>query len=827
MLFPGQASAAVSVNLVEGVMIGTLVKRTTRWPLLLILLAGVAAGQSSVPRRITSEVKDSDVARLADNVHPLTRIARDQGNVPAEMPLQRMSMFFNPSAAQQQALLQLLAEQQNPSSPNYHKWLTPEQYADRFGMSAADLAKVVAWLQARGFQNVEVARGRTSIQFDGNAAQAQSAFHTSIHRFVRDGETHYANVSSPSLPSAFAGTVTAITALNDFRPKPRLIAHLTSNISGNHFLVPGDVATIYNIKSLYDSGYNGSGQAIAVLGQTALTQTDDGTHADVDTFRSLSGLPPINLQQKNVDAVKYIADDVDEANLDIEWSGAIAPAATIYFVYSSNALFTSLPYAVNNNLAPVISVSYGTCEADFGNSDISTLVNTTQQANAQGQTVVVASGDAGAADCDTKLATQGLAVDVPAALQNVTSMGGTVFSSDSAASFTCNPPNSTTCTAADTQYWKGSNSLSDTSATAISYIPEAVWNSSTSSSLAAGGGGVSKKISKPAWQTGNGVPNDGQRDVPDISFSSSPDHDGYIICSKNSCNNPSAYGYRTQSADQNVDKTFNVIGGTSAASPVFAGVVALMNQKFNMRLGNINPTLYSLAGTASTAFHDITSGDNKVPCQTGTPDCPNGGSIGYSAAAGYDLASGLGSVDVGALVSAWSGTVTPDFSMAAAPASLSVARGTTGTSAISITAIGDFSGNVNLACSVSSTLGATTCSLSPTSIGPGQSSTLSILATSNATLGRFPFPWGLEMSFGIAALFSVPAAGARSRRSGLRLMGFSLLAVCMVAGMAACGGGGGNSSSGGNSVSPLNGSVTVTATSGSLSHSVNIPVTIN
>jgi subtilase family serine protease len=788
--------------------------------LLLFFLSGFSFGQSTA-KRISVPVNDSDRALLPGGVHPRTSRSADQGGVPAGMPLQRMAIFFNLTPAQKQDLQKLLSEQQDPTSPNYHKWLTPEQYADRFGVNAADLAKITAWLQSHGFRDVSASRSRTSIEFDGTAAQVQSAFRTSIHYFVQNGKTHYANTVSPSLPSAFAEMVSGITSLNDFRPHPMSIAHFTSNVSGKHFLAPGDIGTIYNVKSLYDVGIDGSGQAIAVVGQTPLTQTDDGTHADIDTFRSLGkNLPPINLQQVKVGTVSFSKGDVDEANLDLEWTGAMAPKAAIIFVYSSNALFTSLPDIVNNNRAPVISISYGSCEGDFGASDISTLVNITQQANAQGQSIIAASGDSGATDCDgsasspATIATHGLAVDVPSSLQNVTGMGGTQFNGDASA---C-PPNDV-CpngTAPDTQYWKGSSSKSDTSASALSYIPETVWNSTSPSGIAAGGGGVSKLISKPSWQTGSGVPQDGQRDVPDISLTSSPDHDGYLICSQGSCVN----GYRRS------DDTLNVIGGTSAASPVFSGVVALMVQQLNTRLGNMNPTLYSLAGSASSAFHDITTGDNKVPCQKGSTDCPNGGTIGYSAAPGYDLASGLGTVDVGALVSAWSGSITPDFKISASPASLSLTRGANGSATISIAAVGNLSGTVALSCAVSSSLGTTTCAVNPNNVTPGQNATLTVTATSSAALKRTPFPWGFEMSFAIAALFSIPYGRSRSNSRAMRKAILTFLALVLVIGMVACGGGGGSNSNG-NSVATLTGSVTVQATSGSLNHSVTIPVTIN
>ena len=798
---------------------------------LLLVLIPFAFAQSTVAPRITRTVNDSDVALLPGSVHPHVAQAIDRGTVSPDMPMQRMAIFFKPTATQQTGLDQLLQDQQNPHSPNYRKWLTPEQYANRFGMNPSDLGKVTAWLQSHGFTNVTVSRSRNSIEFDGNAGQASAAFRTSIHNVQYHGETHYANIASPTLPSAFANAVAGITSLNNFRPRPKSIAHWTSSVSGNHFLVPGDIGTIYNVKSLYNSGIKGDGQSIVVVGQTLLTPSDDGTHADVDKFRSLSGLPPVNLVFKKTGTPTYSTSDVDEANLDLEWSGAIAPNAQIFFVYSDNALFTSLPYAVSNNLAPVISISYGNCEANFDSSSISVLVNIFQQANAQGQTITAAGGDSGAADCEgsgSDIATHGLAVDVPAATPYVTGMGGTTFKGDGPGTVTCDSNGTHCVAAADPPFWSGSDSVTDTNPTALEYIPETSWNDTDAvGSLAATGGGVSTFFPKPSWQTASGVPNDGQRDVPDISLSSSPNHDGYIICSQGSCVN----GYRKGSCVNSSDPgcTLNVIGGTSAASPVFAGVVALLNQKFGSRLGNVNQTLYSLAGSASTAFHDITTGNNKVPCQSGSKDCPNGGTIGYSAASGYDLVTGLGSIDVGALVDAWSGGGNgADFTLSANPTSLALGRGASGSSTISVTATGaPLGGSVALTCSVSASLGSTTCSLSPTSVNPGQTSTLTVIATNSAALHRNGFPghMGIELTFGLAAVCFIPFGRHGQTRRMLRNVALSLIGLSLVLGMFACGGGGNNSNN--NSQTPLNGTVTVQAVSGSLSHSVIIPVTIN
>jgi subtilase family serine protease len=800
--------------------------RTAACLIVVLLLTGFSLAQSVVAQRITRPVNDSDVALLPDGVHPNVARAVDQGSVAASMPMQRMAIFFKPSAAQQADLDRFLQQQQNPSSPNYHKWLTPEQYADRFGMSSSDLAKVSSWLQSRGFRNIEVGRSRSFIEFNGSAGQASAAFRTPIHQFQYNGRTHYANTASPQVPSAFAAAVAGITSLNNFRPRPMAIAHFTSSISGSHFLVPGDVGTIYNINSLYGSGINGTGETIAVVGQTTLTPNDDGTHADVDTFRSLSGLPAINFQQKKSGSPTYSKGDVDEANLDLEWSGAIAPNAVVIFYYSDNALFSSLNHAVQDNIAAVISVSYGNCEANFGSSDLTALQQILTQANTQGQTITSAAGDSGAADCDGSAsspatqATHGLAVDVPAATPYVTGLGGSEFTGDPGACANTMPPN--TCPnggAPDTQYWKGSSSPTDTSPTALSYIPEMAWNDTDASGIAATGGGLSKTFSRPAWQAATdfqasasptslslsrgataqvsvSATDGGQRGVPDISLTSSPNHDGYLICSQGSC----VSGFRKS------DQTLTVIGGTSVASPVFAGVVTLMNQKFGNRLGNIDQNLYALAASAPNVYHDITTGDNKVPCQTGTTDCPNGGTIGYSAGTGYDLVTGLGSIDVGALVSAWPASNNP-------PAT-------------------QFPGSITLSCSVSASLGTTTCSITPTTITTGQSATMTVTATNVAGLRNQPrpgHPLGLDFGFGLAAVCFIPL-GRRGRTGRiLRNTMLSMLGLVFVVGLISCGGGGsGNSNNNNNNSStPLTGTVTVTAVSGGLSHAVSIPVTIN
>ncbi|MGZ4822154.1 MAG: S53 family peptidase [Terriglobales bacterium] len=769
--------------------------------------------------RIAHSISASEPAQLHGNVHPLARAENDQGAADASMMLYRMVLTFQPSATQHADLEALLAEQQNPLSPYYRQWLTPEQYADRFGISANDMAKVAAWLQAQGFTVDESARSRTYIAFSGSSSQVESAFHTSIHRFLVDGEPHFANVSDPALPWSLANVALGIHGLNDFRLKPRgsVQPRFTSSISGNHFLVPDDFATIYDLKPLYDSGLDGSGQKIAVMGQTDLIMSD------ISTFRSLSGLPPntptVVLVPGSSDP-GVVNGDIGEANLDVQWSGAVARNATIVYVNSKNGAFDSMNYAVSQNIAPVISISYGDCEAHFSQSEITGLVAMGQQANAQGQTIVGPSGDSGAADCDfppnstTKVtsATHGLAVDVPAALPYVTGVGGTTFNDGSGS------------------FWSATNNANNGSA--LSYIPEVAWNDtaleiSSGGSLAATGGGVSKLFSKPVWQVGAGVPNDGQRDVPDISFNASFDHDGYLMCSQGSCVN----GYRQ------ANNNLTVVGGTSAGVPTFAGMVALANQYVGGVQGNVNPRLYQLASSTPSAFHDVTSGDNKVPCTSGTTNCPSGTtSIGFTAGVGYDQVTGLGSVDAGKLVPAWSSPAT--FLLSNSPSSLTLTAGPSsnvGTTTLSVSPQNGFNGTVALSCTVPSSLSRTTCSVSPSALTGSGSATVTVTAPTTRTSLREPrlfphlFPW-TDGTFAIA--FGMMLVGKRDGVSKKwKAAIFAVLLVVVVGGMVGCGGGGSSSSTSSFSQSTSSSvtgtaAVTVTATSGSFTRTANINVTV-
>ena len=590
----------------------------------------------------------------------------------------------------------------------------------------------------------------------------------------------------------------------------------TSSISGNHYLVPEDFATIYDMTALYRAGFDGTGEKIAVVGDSDITMSN------IEAFRSLSGLPvndptKVLVPNSGTATVPSTGEQV-EAYLDLEWSGAVAKNASIVYVYVGNnpnySVWDALQYAIDNNVAPVITTSFGYCEAGLGQTNVMAIQGWAQQANSQGQTVSAASGDAGAADCDgsqVQSATQGLAVDVPAAIPEVTGVGGSEFTGDASSTST-------------TTYWNGTNDSFYGSA--LSYIPEEVWNDTSESianqgGLAAGGGGASIYFSKPRWQTGTGVPNDGHRDVPDVSLNASPFHDSYLICdgTDSAGNQGCTNGFRDS---QNY---LDTVGGTSVGAPTFAGILALINEATGSKgLGNVNSTLYSLAASAASSFHDITTGDNKVPCVKGSTNCPRGGTIGYSAGTGYDQASGLGSVEVFNLATSWPGySRTPNYSVSANPPSVTISSsGQAGTSTITVKATGGFIGTVNLSCTVSSSTAKMGCTLSPSSVSL-DSTTSSTTATLNITTAApsvvNPHKFAdLEGSFGVIACVALLGFSTRSRYCRPRLSLFFMLTLMMFG--IGCGGSG----SGGTPKGSY--TVTVTGTNGSKTHTTKVSVSV-
>jgi subtilase family serine protease len=698
------------------------------------------AAPAQIPNRIAQNIGDTEPV-MVSAPHPLARAESDQGRVEGSMQINRAAMVFKLAPAQQSALEKLLAEQQDPHSAKYRKWLTPEQYAGRFGVSDSDLAKVTAWLNSQGLTVNGFSRGRTQVFFSGTAAQVEIAFHTEFHRYLVNREMSFANAIEISVPEAISGMVLGFRGLENFRPQPRARKskpNFTSHQTGDHFMAPGDFATIYNIPAALD----GTGQTIAVVGQTQINTSD------IDAFRTAASLPArtaSNFLQTLIPGggTGFKTADEVEANLDLEWSNAVAKKATIIYVYAgANSatlnVFDALAYAIDHNVAPVISTSYGNCEANL-TGFVQTLQQEAQQANAQGQTITAASGDSGAGDCDASSATSathGPAVDAPASVPEVTGIGGSEFTGDAAGTLSGTAPNTI---ASATAFWGGTTSTTDNLSSALSYIPEKAWNDTTlAASLSATGGGKSTVFSKPSWQAGSGVPNDGSRDVPDISLSASANHDAFLICSQSffAGKTPAVTSCTTGFRASN-GASLAAVGGTSVGAPSFAGIVALLNQKTGSSgLGNINPTLYSLAASTPSAFHDITTGNNNVPCTQGSTGCPTTAPFqyGFIAGTGYDQVTGLGSVNVTNLANAWAAlTPSPDFSLGGTQISVP-SPGQSGISTITVTGTNGFGGTVALTCVASSLPAGATCMFPPSSVTSGKS-TLTISTTAATPAG--------------------------------------------------------------------------------------------
>ena len=806
--------------------------------LILCILIFSTLSFAAAPDRITGPIVSGQLIKLSAGVSLKAQPGDDRGRVDSSLKLGYMTLLTVPSASQQKALNQLLSQQQDPRSPLYHMWLTPEQYADRFGLSPNDIQKLTAWLQSQGFTIVNVARGRDFIVFSGTAAQAEAVFQTEIHNFGVGGETHFSNTTPPSIPAALSGVVTGIRGLSNFRAKSHAVhskPNYTFPVTGGDvfLLAPGDITTMYDLQSLYTEGINGSGQKLAVIGET------DVYLADLNDFRSGFGLLPLisgctffagtnviktcdttNFQYVVVngqtdpgapDSVQ--TNDLVEADIDLEWSAAVAQQALIIYVNApdpaGNGVYDSMYYTIDQVLAPVMTMSYSFgCE--LGEAENGTLTADEAefaQANTEGITFLNASGDNGAAQCDPNstdpndvLATGGLAVSYPASSPSVTGVGGTMIPwTEYTSTYWSLPPNGAT------------------GGSATEYIPEQGWNDAeewgaycvanpgdtancsgvTSWATAqaqigiyAGGGGASNCVhingsdictggqGQPTWQQNLVI--QGQttlahttpgvlpvRFLPDVSLLASLYWPGFIacvpveeiesgssdtasICANGIAASLSDYGYK--------------FGGTSFASPMFAGIVTLLNQYLGNAgtgLGNINPTLYSLAATpANGAFHQLDSnafsstGSNGVYCDPGTPDvvgwpaalqCPssgaNAGFFGYDASnfdptTNYNLVNGLGSVDAYNLVHSWPGSATPSFTFAVTATPSSTPAGTNVVWDGTLTATNGYSNTVTLTC----TAGApSTCNISPSSLAPASTGSPFTVTVGSSTAGTYTF----------------------------------------------------------------------------------------
>jgi len=693
----------------------------------LIPAASADTAIKSPPARlmITRSIDPAKLITLYGNTRSEATEQNDRGKVPDQFLMDHMLLQLRRSPEREQALETLIAGQQNAASPYFHQWLTPTEFGRLYGPSRRDIQTVSEWLRSSGFTVNAVYPSGMLIDFSGTAGQVLAAFHTEIHELSVDGKNHIANMTNPRIPEALAPVITGVVSLHDFHPhamrRPRAQYTVSSNGYTFYPLVPADLATIYDLNPAFTAGYTGQGQTVAVIEDSDMYSASDWTDFRTELGLSTYSFGKLNFLNPeaqggpvNCSDPGPNGDDV-EATLDVEWAGAAAPNATIVLAACDNTSTTSglqiaTQNVVNMSSRPqIVSISYGECEAAAGESANAAFNSAFQQAVSQGMSIFVAAGDSGAATCDSgyDAATHGVSVSASAASPYAVAVGGTDFADMSQGTI-------------DT-YWSATNS--DTYGSALSYIPEIPWNDSCAGSIlanylhysvgygaaglcgsddaqayglfdiGAGSGGPSgcatgnptislvvsgtcQGFAKPAWQGGvTGIPNDGVRDVPDVSlFAASGVWGHYYV----TCFTDIGNGGTLSCAGPPIN--WFGAGGTSYAAPILAGIQALVNQKMGGSQGDPNSVYYKLAASsvASSVFHSITTGDIVVNC-SGDIQCYGAAFVGrgrstpatffngngalsttsnsynpaFTASAGWNFATGLGSVDAYNLIMNW------------------------------------------------------------------------------------------------------------------------------------------------------------------------------
>ncbi len=701
---------------------------------------------------VTSPINETKLVTLAGNVRAEAKAANDLGPVSGDLKLDHMLLQLKRPADREAALEARIEAMHQPGNPAFHQWLTAEQLGQQYGPNPADIAAVTGWLEGHGFAVNGVSKSGVVVDFSGTAGGVKSAFRTEIHSLNVRGERHIGNMRDPQIPAALAGAVVGVTSLSDFRPKPAnkgvsaaridpvskavipRVANtesarvesanpeLTVN-SAYQLVVPDDLHTIYNYEPVYKNGITGKGETVVVI-----EDTDVYSIKDWAVFRATFGLAKYaqgSFTQIHpggcTDPGDLVGND-GEAILDAEYASASAPNAAIVLASCADTRTTfggllAVQSLINQTLPPpIISISYGECEAGLGAAGNAMYNQTYQQAASEGVSVFVSSGDEGAASCDANqpAAQYGIAVSGFASTPYNVAVGGTDFGD--------------TYAGTNSQYWKAANNA--TYGSAKSYVPEIPWNDSCASTLitnlegynvpfgangfcnsavgeqfflttASGSGGPSncahgntsplngtpadsgtcKGYAKPNYQTGLvGNPTDGVRDLPDVSLFAANGVFGhyYIFCYSQPAKG--AGGVPCTGNPEN----WSGAGGTSFAAPIVAGVQALVNQSTGTPQGNPNYVYYSLArqeygGTGnnscnstlgnaadgSCTFYDVTEGDMDVNClgpfNCYTPSGTNGVlsvsskayEKAYNSKTGWDFATGIGTLNVNNLVNNW------------------------------------------------------------------------------------------------------------------------------------------------------------------------------
>jgi len=631
---------------------------------------------------VTRPIETSRLYTLAGNTRGEANAQNDRGKVADSFALDHMLLQLKRSPEREEALRNFIEQQHDSASPNFHKWLTADQFGKIYGPASADIETVSDWLSSNGFTVNTVYPSGMMIDFSGTAGQVAAAFGTEIHRLSVDGQDHIANMSDPKIPELLAPVVAGVVSLHDFRPQSMRMPVAKFRLEFE-IVVPADLATIYDLKPAFAAGITGQGQTIALLEDSDLYDTADWTAfrkafgLSTYTSGSLSTIIPAPPKGPSNCSDPGAQGADGEATIDAEWASAAAPDAAIQLAACADTATTfggliAAQNVINARHPPqIISLSYGFCEAANGATANAAYNSAYQQAVAEGVSVFVSAGDSGAAGCDHNFstATHGIGVSGFGSTPYNVAVGGTDFADTSLG---------TTST-----YWGTTNS--STYGSALSYVPEIPWNNSCAGSilaaflhysagygptgfcgsalaqesanlpLAAGSGGPSgcasgvpaqnlvvggscKGYAKPSWQTGvPGIPSDGVRDLPDVSLFAANGLWGhfYVYCFTDPNNGGAPC----------VGSPFNWAGagGTSFSSPIMAGIQALVNQKMGSSQGNPNPVYYKLAASsvASTVFHSITTGDIAVNC-SGDINCFGAGFEGRGRGAGGSPFDGNG-----------------------------------------------------------------------------------------------------------------------------------------------------------------------------------------
>jgi subtilase family serine protease len=703
------------------------------------------AQDAARPVLITSPIDETQLVTLAGNTRIEANAKHDRGLLPDGFPVDHMLLQLKRAPLLERAFDQQIESMTDKSSPNFRQWMMAAEQGEKYGVAQEDIDTITSWLRSHGLSVGYVYPNRMVIDFSGTAGEIREAFHTEIHELEVKGELHFANMSDPKIPAALAPAIEGVVSMHNFKPRGMHEQRTNYTFSGCgsdcYALVPADFQTIYNVKPLYTAGITGKGQTVVVVEDTNSYGSDWATYQKKFDLTSYGGtLTTVHPNDAgNCTNPGTNGDDI-EADLDVEMVTAIAPAAKVELASctdgSSYATFGGL-VAIENLVSagtppPVISMSYGVCEVYSGAAANAAFKTAFQSAAAAGVSVFVSSGDTGASTCardfdvNEEYALPGIGITGWGESVYNVSVGGTDFE---------DLYNSIEGGAAQSTYWNSTNS--STYGSAKSYIPEIPWNDSCASfliytvegytapygtsgfcnssggeadflSVAAGSGGPSgcatgagnqsylytedttcAGYAKPTWQAGIfGNPTDGVRDVPDVSlFAANGVWGHYIII----CASDTGSGGVSCSG---APSTWFGVGGTSASAPAMAAIQALVDEKWNIRAGNPNPTYYSIAksefGTTGNStcysinqtsksstcvFYDVTQGDNDVDCayngSTFKADC-------YAPTGSYGALStqAIGSLTLKAAGSGY--TSTPKCTING-PANKSVYKSPTGT----------------------------------------------------------------------------------------------------------------------------------------------------